>query len=69
MDKRLMTLEEAIEIMNEYNNVYIYNLKNRIALLIRERELIIKCLKEDRIEDLKLFFNIEHTTTKINEPQ
>lgn len=64
MDEKLMTLEEAIEMMNEHNNAYVYNLKNRIALLTRERELIIKCLKEDRIEDLKLFFNIEHITAK-----
>ena len=64
MDEKLMTLEEAVEMMNEHNNAYVYNLKNRIALLTRERELIIKCLKEDRIADLKQFFNIEHITAK-----
>lgn len=64
MDERLMTLEEAIQIMNEHNKTYVYNLKNRIALLTRERELIIKCLKEDRIDDLKQFFNIEHIAAK-----
>lgn len=59
MDDRLMTIVEAIEIMNEHNETYVYNLKNKIALLTRERELIIKCLKEDRIDDLKQFFNIK----------
>lgn len=59
MKEKLMTLKEAIEIMSKHNKDLVYRLENRIALLVREREVIIKCLKENRIKELKEFFNIK----------
>ncbi len=55
------TLKTIIKVLKEHDNEYLEEIKrlqNKIDGYEKERELIIKALKENKINNLKWYFNI-----------